>query len=161
MINVHGRAVCLNAGGRRRAASSFYLPLDRVVRALKILQQEGHTKNITRGTMQTVFRHRGFDEVNRLGLHSTIEEEVRRTFPESTGMLVVDHVLLEGPAAGKLEPGDVLIKVNGEFCCGFFSLRRRWITVLGVKFRWRFPVARRWAKRTARQKNLQISSPSL
>ena len=122
VINVHGRAVCLNAGGRRRAASSFYLPLDRVVRALTILQREGHTKNITRGTMQTVFRHRGFDEVNRLGLHSTIEKEVRRSFPESTGMLVVDHVLLEGPAAGKLEPGDVLIKVNGEFCCGFFSL---------------------------------------
>lgn len=38
MVNIRGQAVGLNAGGKNKAASAYYLPLHRIVRALRLLQ---------------------------------------------------------------------------------------------------------------------------
>jgi S1-C subfamily serine protease len=119
VIDVEGRVVALNAGGSSQAASSFYLPLDRITRALKFIQDN---KPVPRGTLQTVFRFTPFDEVRRLGLKPETETEVRRKYPANTGLLVVSEAQVGSAAEQQLEPGDILVRVNNELAIGFDDL---------------------------------------
>lgn len=121
VLDIDGRVVALNAGGSNAAASSFYLPLNRVVRALKLIQQG---RPVARGTLQTVFGYLPYDELNRLGLDTDTEAEVRRHFPRQTGMLVAGEVQPGSAAARILQPGDILLRINGEFITTFEPLEQ-------------------------------------
>lgn len=119
VVNIDGRVVALNAGANSSAASSFFLPLDRIDRALKDLQRD---LPVTRGTLQTTFQNKAYDELRRLGLTAESERLARSSFPEQTGMLVVDQVIPDSPAAGELAPGDILIRINGKLITKFVPL---------------------------------------
>ena len=119
VLNIAGEVIALNAGGRRAAASSYYLPLDRVVRALDFLKAG---EAVPRGTIQTTMIHAPYHEVSRLGLTAETEGRVRAAFPEATGMLVVRDTVPEGPADQKLQSGDIVVDIDGQLLAGFLPL---------------------------------------
>ncbi|HTV50988.1 MAG TPA: trypsin-like peptidase domain-containing protein [Steroidobacteraceae bacterium] len=119
VIDIRGRVIALNAGGATGNASSFYLPLGRVRRALQLIQQG---KPVSRGTLETVFVYTPYDELERLGLDHRTEVAVRKAFPALTGMLVINEVLPGSASASVLQPGDVLVRINGKYVTQFEPL---------------------------------------
>ncbi len=120
VIDIEGRVVALNAGGATGAASSFYLPLTAVTRALKL-----HRCGQARAA-----RHAG----NGLQVHPVRRAQAARPriptpkracanrYPKLTGMLVVDDVQPGSGADGMLAPGDILVAIDGKPIPEFFSL---------------------------------------
>ncbi|MFW2372357.1 MAG: S1C family serine protease, partial [Gammaproteobacteria bacterium] len=106
VVDIKGDVLALNAGGTRSAASSFFLPLERVLRAVKLIQAG---KAVPRGTLQTTFTYQPYDEVRRLGLRPEIEAQLRKV-NHGDGLLVVSQTLPQGPADGLLKPGDIVLK---------------------------------------------------
>lgn len=120
VVNVDGHAVALQAGGKTDASTTnYFLPLQRVSRALHHLQQ---STPISRGTTQTIFALQSFDICRRLGLQPEEESTLRKILPGVHSMLVVDMILPKGPADGKLQKGDLLLAVNGELVSAFTKL---------------------------------------
>ena len=119
VVNIDGEVVALNAGANNSAASSFFLPLDRIERALRLLQSD---EKVSRGTLQTMFESEPYDELRRLGLTDESERAARSLFPEQTGMLTIEQVIPNSPAAGKIQPGDILIRVNEQLITEFVPL---------------------------------------
>ncbi|MEZ5562426.1 MAG: trypsin-like peptidase domain-containing protein [Gammaproteobacteria bacterium] len=119
VIDINGDVVALNAGASNATASSFFLPLDRVQRALTLLRAD---QPVARGTLGAIFAYTAFDELRRLGLRELSETVVRRRFPDGIGMLVVSEVLPGTEAAGVLQVGDILVKVDGEYVSEFVPL---------------------------------------
>jgi S1-C subfamily serine protease len=119
VIDIAGNVVALNAGASSQAASSFFLPLDRVKRVLGLIQAG---EPVSRGTLATVFRHQAFDELRRLGLREETEGAIRQQFPKQTGMLVVEEIIPGGVADGQLKVGDILVQANGDYVTDFVPL---------------------------------------
>jgi len=119
VVDIEGRVVALNAGANTQAASSFFLPLDRVRRALTLIQDR---EDVPRGTLQSEFVHKPYAELRRLGLTEEAETTMRAAFPGQTGLLVVEQVIPGAGASSFLEPGDILLRIDGELISTFVPL---------------------------------------
>ena len=119
VVDIDGRVVALNAGANTRAASSFFLPLDRIRVALDDIS---NGRAVARGTLQTEFVFRPYAELRRLGLTRETEAAMREAFPEQTGLLVVEQVLPGSHASRVLQPGDILVRVNDALVATFSPL---------------------------------------
>ncbi|SCU85590.1 LADA_0D08438g1_1 [Lachancea dasiensis] len=119
VVNIDGHAVALQAGGSTEASTDFFLPVNRILRALNCIREE---KPVTRGTIQTQWILRPYDECRRLGLTTDREQAARKQFPDRIGLLVAETVLREGPGDTKIKEGDTLISVNGELIASFMQV---------------------------------------
>lgn len=119
VIDIDGDVVALNAAANTQTASSFFLPLPRIVHALAQLQM-GET--IERGGFQTIFSHQPFRELTRLGLTAEREARIRLEQPETRGMLTVGQVIPGGVADGKFEAGDILLSIAQQQITDFIAL---------------------------------------
>ena len=119
VLNIEGKVIALNAGGKTRAAASFFLPLHRVERALKKMQAG---EDISRGTLLGTFLFEPFDQAKRLGLSKDEEAGFREEFPARDGVLVLEKITPEGPLAKHFKEGDVLLRINGQRVSDFFTL---------------------------------------
>ena len=114
VLDSRGRAVALNAGGCNASASSYYLPLHAVVRALDALKR---LETPQRGTLRVVWRHVTCDEARRLALSPAAEALLRRHHhgDDTCGLLCVDQVITGGSGAeAGLEPGDLLLSCGDK-----------------------------------------------
>ncbi len=116
VVDREGRVIALNAGGSEASASSFYLPLDRPARALRLIQAGAP---VPRGTLQAVFLQKPYYDLQRLGLRKETEARMRRAAPDAVGLLVANEIVPEGPADGLLEPGDIVVALDGKPLTGF------------------------------------------
>ncbi len=119
VLDLRGKVVALNAGARKDSSASYYLPLDRVKRALELVQAK---KPVTRGTLQAVFGSVPWDELARLGLPSDEEAAARKRNPTLAGLLGVKEVVPLGPADGRLRVGDVVLTLDGSPLDAFVPL---------------------------------------
>lgn len=119
VVDIHGDVIALNAGSRTQAASSFFLPLERVLRAFELLRAG---KPIPRGTLMATFEYTPYDELARLGLRPETEQACRAADPEGVGLLVVDKRIPGGVTEGLLEPGDILLRIDGQLMPRFVPL---------------------------------------
>jgi len=119
VIDIEGRVVALNAGANTQAASSFFLPLDRIRRALTLIRSD---ENVPRGTLQSEFVNKPYAELRRLGLTKESEAAMREVFPDQTGLLVVQRVVPGAGAGSFLQPGDILLRIDGELIAKFVPL---------------------------------------
>ncbi len=117
VVDRRGRVVALNAGSRSTAATSYFLPLYQVVRALGLLQRQ---QPIPRGSLHTTYAATPYADLLKLGLSAELESRFRSTFPGNANMLVVERIL---PGSSPLlRVGDILVSLNGRPIGGFKSL---------------------------------------
>ncbi len=123
VIDRDGDVVALNAAANARTASSFFLPLPRIVSALEKLRAG---EPIPRGGLQTIFSHQPFRELSRLGLDTETEQRARAHAPtqggSSSGMLIVQQVIPGGVADQVLKAGDILVSIDDTLITDFISL---------------------------------------
>lgn len=121
VIDINGNVIALNAGSQSRSANAYYLPLHPVAHALEHLQSG---EPIARGGLLWTLLPKPYSELKRLGLSEELEANYRTEYPETKGLMVVEKLLPNTPAADVLQLGDIVLAVNDTDIVDFYTLER-------------------------------------
>jgi S1-C subfamily serine protease len=149
VLAIDGKAVALNAGASRVSSQSYYLPLDRIVRALNLIKQGNPDRAVTefkgveqnepvcvpRGTILAEFKFIAIDEAKRLGLSFEHEKLIRTAKLVKMGVLVLNKVVQGGPSDGKLENGDIVVLVEDKLVNEFVGIESALDDNIGKKIK--------------------------
>eukprot|EP01130_Rhizamoeba_saxonica_P009859 TRINITY_DN4024_c0_g1_i2.p1 TRINITY_DN4024_c0_g1~~TRINITY_DN4024_c0_g1_i2.p1 ORF type:complete len:698 (-),score=149.94 TRINITY_DN4024_c0_g1_i2:237-2330(-) len=69
-----------------------------------------------------IWEHKPYHFVSSIGVSEEIETLFRNEFPEETGMLVVNHIVREGPSDQLFQVGDVMISLNDKYVTKFLQI---------------------------------------
>mmetsp|Transcript_28710 Transcript_28710/g.66215 ORF Transcript_28710/g.66215 Transcript_28710/m.66215 type:complete len:1021 (+) Transcript_28710:62-3124(+) len=130
VLNQQGQAVALNAAALPGTMHGLFLPLHRIVRVLELVRQG---LPVSRGTLCAAFAYTPFPECERLGVSKDFKQQhvLGHEPPQGTtftggsqvgGMLKVLRCIPGTPAASQLQPGDMVLKMNGQSCFDFVVL---------------------------------------
>ena len=197
VVDENGDAVALNAGSKNKGSSAYYLPLHRVKRALELLKKcapsvetksetkkkektsslsrfdvnlPWQTPEVPRGTLQTTFAYRGFDDLRRMGLRLETEKALRdvqkrlgQNTPgvEGTGALAVEDTTPGGPCENAgVKVGDVLVSVNDVFVTDFNRLESTLDDCVGKEVQLTLDRAGTEIKRSVIVEDLHLITPA-
>lgn len=119
VIDKFGHVVALQAGGRDDKSTIAYFL--RLHFPLEVLKKIRANEKIERGTIGTVLTHQEFHECRKRGLNAELEKAAREGSDTATGLLTVSNILPESSADGKLQVGDILLKLNNKPIFDFIS----------------------------------------
>ena len=128
------------------------------------------TPEVPRGTLQTTFAYRGFDDLRRMGLRLETEKALRdvqknkgQNTPgvEGTGALAVEDTTPGGPCENAgVKVGDVLVSVNDVFVTDFNRLERTLDDAVGKEVQLRLDRAGTEIKLSVIVQDLHVITPA-
>jgi S1-C subfamily serine protease len=119
ILNSNNQALAINAGARRDTAAAFFLPMRSILPTLRKVMND---ETVTRGTLQTVFKFEGFNELRKVGWDDQRIAKAQARLADVQGRLIIEQIVPQSPASAVLQVGDILLSINDQALGDFYQL---------------------------------------
>lgn len=122
ILNKDGKAIAINAGGRFDTAAAFFLPMKIMY---PIIQNVLNNKPVKRGTLEVVFEHVPFNQMDKYGRSQTQIDRLKSSNGKAKGRLLITHIVKQSNADEHLRLGDFLLTIDSTPVFDFYELETK------------------------------------